>query len=105
MLGVVYKGHESIGVSWENFRKAYIEAGGDGIYGAWSVPYLEPVIAERKFVKRCPWVYEKVKYEKGLCAVAEYIQPMIMQFKTNYRSYELAQKKVDILRKLIRKFK
>jgi perosamine synthetase len=104
-LGVVYKGQESIGVSWEDFRKAYIEAGGDGIYGAWSVPYLEPAIAERKFVKRCPCVYEKVKYEKGLCPVAERIQPMIMQFKTNYRSYELAQKKADILRKLIRKFK
>lgn len=103
-LGVLYEGQKSIGVSWEDFRKAYVEAGGDGIYGAWSVPYLEPFVANRQFVKRCPWVYEKTHYEKGICPVAEEIQPKIMQFKTNYRDVELAEKKADILNKVIRKF-
>lgn len=104
-LGVLYEGQERIGVSWEDFRKEYIREGGDGIYGAWSVAYLEPVIAERKFIKRCPWVYDKVRYEKGLCPVAERIQPKIMQFKTNYRDLRLAQAKADILLKVIKKFK
>jgi len=103
-LGVVYEGDESIGVSWEKFRKAYIKNGGDGIYGAWSVPYLEPVIEERQFAKRCPWVYEGVKYRKGLCPVAEAIQPKIMQFKTNYRDAQLAEIKADVLLKTIKEF-
>jgi perosamine synthetase len=103
-LGVVYEGWEKIGVSWEDFRKAYKEEGGDGIYGAWSVPYLEPMVAERQFVKRCPWVYENVHYEKGLCPVAESIQPKIMQFKTNYRNAELAKTKAKALRRTIKKF-
>jgi len=104
-LGVVYEGDKSIGVSWEEFRKAYINNGGDGIYGAWSVPYLEPMIAKRQFVKRCPWVYENVEYEKGLCPVAESVQPRIMQFKTNYRDVKLAEIKAGILLKTIKQFK
>ncbi|MCX5855694.1 MAG: DegT/DnrJ/EryC1/StrS family aminotransferase [Deltaproteobacteria bacterium] len=103
-LGVVYEGDKSIGVSWEEFRKAYINNGGDGIYGAWSVAYLEPMIAERQFAKRCPWVYENVKYEKGLCPVAESVQPKIMQFKTNYRDAKLAEIKAKVLLKTIRQF-
>jgi len=104
-LGVVYEGAERIGVSWEDFRKTYMKNGGDGIYGAWSVPYLEPMIAQRQFAKRCPWVYENVKYEKGLCPAAEAVQPKIMQFKTNYRDVKLAEVKADILLKTIKGFK
>lgn len=104
-LGVVYEGEKSIGVLWEEFRRAYINNGGDGIYGAWSVPYLEPLIAERQFAKRCPWVYENVKYEKGLCPVAESVQPKIMQFKTNYRDTKLAEIKAHVLLKTIKGFK
>lgn len=103
-LGASYTGQERIGVSWEEFRKAYIEMGGDGVYGAWSVPYLEPMIAERQFVKRCPDVYENVSYHKGLCPVAERVQPTIMQFKTNYRDIKLAELKAEILLKVIKKF-
>ncbi|MEK6744576.1 MAG: DegT/DnrJ/EryC1/StrS family aminotransferase [Nitrospirota bacterium] len=104
-LGVVYEGRKSIGVSWEDFRKAYIDAGGDGIYGAWSVPYLEPMVAERQFARRCPWVYDRVSYAPGLCPVAETIQPKIMQFKTNYRDVALAEKKAAILGQVIKKFR
>jgi perosamine synthetase len=104
-LAVIYDGKEKIGLSWEDFRKSYIQEGGDGIYGAWSVPYLEPLISERQFVKRCPWVYENIRYHKGLCPVAEAIQPKLMQFKTNYRDIELAKKKANALRRVIKKFK
>jgi perosamine synthetase len=104
-LGVKYLGEESIGVSWEDFRKAYIQQGGDGIYGAWSVPYLEPMVVNRQFMKRCPWVYEKVQYGRGLCPVAEQIQPKLMQFKTNYRDLELAKTKAHSLKQTIRLFK
>jgi perosamine synthetase len=102
-LAVIYEGQESIGVPWEDFRKTYLQEGGDGTYGAWSVPYLEPVIAERQFVKRCPWVYENIYYSKGLCPIAERIQPKLMQFKTNYRDLELAKRKADALRRVIKR--
>lgn len=103
-LGVIYNGEESIGVSWKDFRKAYVNAGGDGIYGAWSVPYLEPVMSERAFVKQCPLVYENVYYEKGICPISEKIQKQLMQFKTNYRDLKLAEQKADILYNVIKKF-
>jgi len=103
-LGALYKGEEMLGISWDKFRQTYIEMGGDGIYGAWSVPYLEPMVTTRQFAKHCPWVYKGVKYEEGLCPVAEQIQPKIMQFKTNYRDLDLAKKKAQILRMTIKKF-
>jgi perosamine synthetase len=104
-LGVKYLGAEKKGVKWEDFRKVYVEAGGDGFYGAWSVPYLEPVMVERKFVKRLPDVYKNVYYHEGLCPVAEKTQPLLQQWKTNYRSLKLAQQKAQILKKVIKSFK
>lgn len=103
-LGVRYLGEVKLGVSWQDFRKEYVEMGGDGYYGAWSVPYLEPVISERVFAKRLPSIYENVSYEEGLCSVAEKVQKQIMQIKTNYRDLELAKRKADILYQLIRKY-
>ena len=103
-LGVKFE-EKLAGVSWYDFRKAYMNNGGDGVYGAWSVPYLEPVMSERRFVKRLPDVYKDVYYEKGLCPVAEEVQGKLMVFKTNYRSLELAQKKADILKKTIKDIK
>lgn len=103
-LGVRYLGKDKIGVSWQDFRKEYVEMGGDGYYGAWSVPYLEPVIAERMFAGRLPHIYESAKYEEGLCPVAERVQKQIMQMKTNYRDLDLAKRKANILYQLIRKY-
>ena len=103
-LGVRYLGKEKLGVTWQDFRKEYVDMGGDGYYGAWSVPYLEPMIAERDFAKRLPDVYQNVSYEQGLCPVAEKVQKQLMQMKTNYRDLELAKQKADILYQLIRKY-
>jgi len=103
-LGVKYEGANSIGVSWEDFRKKYIEFGGDGIYGAWAVPYLEPMVAEKQFAYRNPAQYNNLNFEKGTCPIAESIQPKIMQFKTNYRDLELADYKAEILGKTIKYF-
>jgi len=100
-LGVRYEGEEKIGVSWQDFREKYVSFGGDGFYGAWSVPYLEPVMKERNFVSRYPEVYKDISYEKGLCPIAEQTQSKIMQFKTNYRSLELAKQKALALKKTI----
>jgi len=103
-LGLKYEGHEKIGITWQQFREKYIEYGGDGFYGAWSVPYLEPVMAERKFVQRCPDIYGSIHYQEGLCPVAESLQPKIMQFKTNYRDMDLAAQKANALKNTIQFF-
>ena len=78
-------------------------AGGDGIYGAWSVPYLEPMMKERRYIDRYPEIYSSIYYNEGDCPVAEEVQKQLMQFKTNYRDLKLAKEKAEILRKVIRK--
>jgi len=82
-LGVVYEGE----ASWEQFRKAYVDNGGDGIYAAWSVPYQEPVLAGEF---------------PGDCPVAESLQAKLMQFKTNYRDMSVAESKAEVLYKTIK---
>ncbi len=104
-LGVVYNGQEEIGVSWQDFRKEYVKHGGDGIYAAWSVPYLEPMMTEKTFVDRNPHIYKNINYQEGLCPVAEDLQKKLMQFKINYRSLDLAHEKAQALKKTITKFK
>ena len=100
-LGLLYDEIEAGGISWQDFRKLYMANGGDGIYGAWSVPYLEPVIANGTFKERAPGIYDSVNYELGLCPVAESIQPRLMQFKTNYRDLNVAQQKAIVLERTI----
>ena len=92
---VKYYGEEKHGVSWKQFYNQYKEMGGDGFYGACKVPYLEPVFKDLEI--------NGVRYGKGLCPVAEEIQPRIMQFKTNYKNLEVAKEKADILNRLINK--
>jgi len=100
-LGLVFDGAAKAGLSWQEFRHKYIELGGDGIYAAWSVPYLEPLMANGVFRSRNPQVYEAVEYSKGLCPIAEGLQSKIMQFKTNYRDLDLAEAKADALKRTI----
>lgn len=103
-LGLVFSGEEERGISWKTFREKYIEFGGDGFYSAWSVPYLEPIITEKMYRKRCPSIYNTVEYERGLCPVAESLQPRLIQLKTNYRDLKLASQKAAALRSAIQYF-
>jgi len=103
---VRFEGKAALGLSWKEFYNKYVELGGDGFYSAWSVPYLEPVVAQMAFYGRgcpvgCPLCEGKVSYGKGLCPNAEATQPKLMQFKTNYRDMELAKRKTEALRKTI----
>jgi perosamine synthetase len=104
-LGVIYNGLDQIEVPWADFRAEYVKQGGDGIYSAWAVPYLEPMIADKKFVGRYPEAYKNLSYSPGLCPNAEFLQKQLMQFKTNYRDITIAEKKAGILRQTIKKFK
>ena len=84
---------EKAGITWKEFYNRYIELGGDGFYGACKVPYLEPAFVDLEV--------NGIRYEKGICPNAEFVQPKIMQFKTNYRDLDVAKKKAEILKELI----
>jgi len=90
-------------VSWHDFRKKFVELGGDGIYAAWKLSYLEPAFRYRNLLGR-----EKIldmfgdyRYERGLCPVAELLQPSLLQFKTNYYNTAAAELQAEILHKTI----
>ncbi|MGO9975691.1 MAG: DegT/DnrJ/EryC1/StrS family aminotransferase [Solirubrobacteraceae bacterium] len=75
--------------SWRHFRDHFRRLGGDGIYGAWKLTYLEPVFAREE------------RYPPGLCPVAERLQPRLLQFKTSYWDWAKAQEQASILRRTI----
>ncbi|MFC1920728.1 DegT/DnrJ/EryC1/StrS family aminotransferase [Chloroflexota bacterium] len=76
--------------SWYDFRKKYLELGGDGIYAAWQLNYLEPALSK--------------DYPAGLCPIAESVQPRLLQFKTNYMDMAVAEQKAGVLEKTIAYF-
>jgi perosamine synthetase len=86
---------EKSGVSWQDFRQSFRKEGGEPFYGAWSLTYLEPALEGTEFPEH------KIKYVKGLCPVAESIQPYLIQLKTNFQSLDYAKKQADILAKTI----
>ncbi len=104
---MVYEGEKMLGVPWADFRRKFMEMGGDGLYAAWQVTYNEPVIKEMAFYgKGCPVhcpLYEgpKVEWGPGLCPVAEDLQPKLMQLQLNYGDMTVAEQKADALRRTI----
>ena len=103
---VRYQGEECFGVKWKEFYDLYKKNGGDGFYGGLSVVYMEPVMQKKDFCKgylpENDCYQDAFSYYKGMCPVAESIQPKMMQFKTNYRNLDVAKLKVDALRKTIK---
>jgi len=94
--------HEDI--SWNEFRKKYMELGGDGIYAAWKLSYEESVMSSGVYKKHAPHYYQELEYPTGICPVAEELQPKLMQFVTNYGSLEEAKPYVEALGKTINYF-
>jgi len=84
------------GVSWSEFRKIFLEEGGDRFYSAWAITYLEPVFSNNPFLS-------KLGYKEGICPNAEKLQPKLIQFKTNFENLEYANRQADILKRTIDK--
>ena len=93
-------------IEWHEFRDRFLNLGGDGIYAAWQLSYLEPMFQKSSFLGREKLISEESRraYTRGLCPVAESIQPRLLQFRTNYWSREQAQRQADILRKTLDSF-
>jgi len=94
------------GVTWHQFRDRFMEREGDGVYAAWQLSYLEPMFQEMKLLGRERFITEanRAIYKKGLCPVAEYLQPRLVQFKTNYWNLANAERQAAILRDTLKSF-
>lgn len=103
----VLKLEEQVDFTWYDFRRKYLEMGGDGIYAAWQLNYLEPVFRNRVFyAKDCPVSCRHYQgtlqlFAPGLCPVAESLQPRLLQFKTNYFDRGTAEQKAEALNKTV----
>nr|WP_294795227.1 DegT/DnrJ/EryC1/StrS family aminotransferase [uncultured Mucilaginibacter sp.] len=85
---------------WYKFRDVFQQNGGDGFYAAWKLSYFEPLFLND--IQHMPGVWQK--YSSGLCKNAEYLQPRMIQMKTNYWDLSEAMQQAEILRKTINKF-
>ena len=87
-------------ISWHDFREKFIKNGGDGIYAAWQLTYLEPMMTNLKLLGRDKFISQEnlSSYQRGLCPIAEDIQPKLLQFKTNYWDIGDAKIQAEILR-------
>ena len=86
---------EETNTTWDEFKNTFKKNGGDSFYGAWSLSYLEPALEGKEFKE------SNIIFKKGLCKVAEKIQPNLIQLKTNYKSIEMMESQVNALRKTI----
>ena len=83
---------EKFGIGWQEFRKKYVEFGGDGIYAANLVLYDEPAFRDNKI-------------GKGEAPIAKKLQKELMLFTTNQKGEKERQIQINALTKTIEFFK
>ncbi len=88
-------------IDWYKFRDLFQKNGGDGFYAAWKLTYNEPLFLDE--IQKMDGVWQK--YDKNLCTNAEYLQPRMIQMKTNYWDLEEAKKQAEILFSTVKNFK
>ena len=93
-------------VGWHALRDRFLKQGGDGVYAAWKLTYLEPMFQNLNLLGRERFISADnlAAYRPGLCPVAERIQPRLMQFKTNYWDIGRAHQQAEILRRVLASF-
>jgi len=84
-------------VDWYKFRNLFQKNGGDNYYAAWKLSYNEPLF--KNIGKILTGISQK--YKPGLCPNAEYLQPRMIQLKTNYWDYSKAETQAEVLHKTI----
>ncbi|MCP4613784.1 MAG: DegT/DnrJ/EryC1/StrS family aminotransferase [Planctomycetes bacterium] len=89
-FGAFFNG-DKYGIKWQDFRKKYIELGGDGIYAAWQTVNNEPAFKNNNV----GW---------GEVPVAERLQKQLMQFTTNQKDKYERDDQVNALKKTLTHF-
>lgn len=106
-FGARFLGEEKRGVSWREFRRKFMEHGGDGIYSAWALVYNEPIFrALDESGAYFPGGGGQNCGPKGFlrqvdCPRAEELQPQLMQFTTNQACEEEMEEQAAALAKTI----
>lgn len=85
---------------WYKFRNLFQKNGGDGFYAAWKLSYSEPLFQDQ--IQNMKGVWQK--YDKKLCPVSAYLQPRMIQMKTNYWDLAEAEAQAEVLSKTIKMF-
>ena len=84
---------------WYRFKEIYKEHQGQGFYAAWKLSYQETLL--KKFAETGKtWQ----NYDESICPIAEFLQPRILQFKTDFWNIEDAKLEASIIEKTIREF-
>jgi perosamine synthetase len=91
-------------VPWVEFRKKYTELGGDGIYAAWALCYLEDSIPEIQKLLEQMHLGGRFMNQPGLCPVAETVQKQLMQFTTNQKDEHEMDQQAEYLDNTIKYF-
>jgi perosamine synthetase len=90
------------GISWNSFRKKFIQYGGDGIYAAWKTVNMEPCFAKsRNYGLYSGSLKISNSYGWGDTPVAIKIQKSIMQFTTNQKNKKEINKQISALQKTL----
>ena len=87
-------------VDWYKFRDLFQKNGGDGYYAAWKLSYFEPLFLNE--IQNYDGVWQK--YAECLCPISEFLQPRMIQLKTNYWNLVEAKQQAEILRKTIAEY-
>ena len=103
---------EKVGVDWREFRRVFIEKGGDGLYGLWAPVHLEPIFQTMQFYGSRdrapnfdPRYHGRVKsYNAGDCPNVESYRKVLSLFKTSMTSLDKVKSQVDALRATIRHY-
>jgi perosamine synthetase len=90
-------------VDWNTFRQVFRGNGGDDFYGAWKLTYLEPFFQDKNLLGREKFIKPEYfsKYKEGLCPNAEFLQPRLVQFKTNYWEIDKAKLQAEALNRTL----
>ena len=75
-----------MGITWHEFRKKYIEFGGDGIFAAWKTVNNEPCFKNNN-----------IGY--GEVPIAETLQKDLMQFTVNQKNEKEREIQLNALKK------
>ena len=103
---------KKLGVDWRQFRKTFIENGGDGLYGLWSPVHLEPAFQNMAFYgsrDRAPNFDPRYKgnvksYNQGDCPNVETFRKTMCLFKTGMQTLKKVEAQIQALRKTIRHY-
>jgi perosamine synthetase len=101
---------ENLGVEWRDFRKKFIECGGDGLYGCYTPVHMEPVFRDLSFYgdrSRSPQYDPRYKgvvkcYQEGDCPELESFRKRLCLFKTGMQTLEKVEKQVNALQTVVK---